>query len=126
MLCASFTCDCCTIKRNGKTFVFPCAAVLYHLLSSLVCFTFFLHYLVCLCILAALMKNTGRILANDANKDRIKSIVGNVHRCGITNVVVSNEDGRSFPKVSKILIRHHVKVGFPAAGTAAVEFRNMR
>ena len=47
----------------------------------------------------ALMKNTGMLFANDANADRIKGLVGNIHRCGVTNTVVSNEDGRSFPKV---------------------------
>ena len=46
------------------------------------------------------MKNTGLLFANDANKDRVKAVVGNLHRCGVTNSVVSNEDGRSFPKVS--------------------------
>ena len=48
---------------------------------------------------AALMKNTGMLFSNDANADRIKGLVGNIHRCGVTNTVVSNEDGRSFPKV---------------------------
>jgi len=28
------------------------------------------------------MKNTGLIVANDANKDRTKAIVGNIHRLG--------------------------------------------
>ena len=30
--------------------------------------------------IAAIMNNTGMILANDANKDRCKAVVGNVHR----------------------------------------------
>ena len=45
------------------------------------------------------MKNTGVIFANDANKDRAKAIVGNVHRMGITNTVICNYDGRKFPSV---------------------------
>lgn len=46
------------------------------------------------------MRNTGVIVANDANADRLKSVVGNIHRLGVTNTVVSNYDGRQFPKVT--------------------------
>ena len=46
------------------------------------------------------MRNTGMLFANDANPDRAKAVVGNLHRLGVTNCVVSNYDGRLFPKVS--------------------------
>ena len=49
---------------------------------------------------AALMKNTGTVFANDANKDRAKAVVGNIHRMGITNTVVSHYDGHIYPTVS--------------------------
>ena len=49
---------------------------------------------------ASLMKNTGTLFANDANKDRSKAVVGNVHRLGVTNTVICNYDGRTFPKVN--------------------------
>jgi len=45
------------------------------------------------------MHNTGMLFANDANKDRAKAIISNLHRMGITNCVVSNYDGRTYPKV---------------------------
>jgi 16S rRNA C967 or C1407 C5-methylase (RsmB/RsmF family) len=32
----------------------------------------------------ALMKNSGVIVANDQNKERLKAVVGNVHRLGET------------------------------------------
>lgn len=51
---------------------------------------------------AQLMRNTGVIVANDANADRLKSVVGNIHRLGVTNTVVSNYDGRQFPKVTDV------------------------
>ncbi len=50
--------------------------------------------------LAQLMRNTGVIVANDANAERLKSVVGNIHRLGVTNTVVCNYDGRQFPKVT--------------------------
>ncbi|KFV02850.1 Putative ribosomal RNA methyltransferase NOP2, partial [Pterocles gutturalis] len=49
--------------------------------------------------IAQLMKNTGMILANDSNAERLHSVVGNLHRLGVTNAVVTNCDGRQFPKV---------------------------
>lgn len=48
---------------------------------------------------AALMKNTGMLVANDVNKDRLKSLSANVHRLGVRNCVVTNYDGREFPKM---------------------------
>lgn len=49
--------------------------------------------------IAALMKNTGMLFANDANAERAKAIVGNLHRLGVTNCVVSNYDGSIMPTV---------------------------
>ncbi|KAI0467802.1 NOL1/NOP2/sun family-domain-containing protein [Xylaria cf. heliscus] len=49
--------------------------------------------------LAALMKNTGCIFANDPSKTRSRGLIGNVHRLGVRNVIVCNYDARDFPKV---------------------------
>ncbi len=49
--------------------------------------------------IAALMKNTGTIFANDAKKERVKAVVGNLHRMGVNNCVVSCMDALGFPKV---------------------------
>ena len=51
--------------------------------------------------IAALMRNTGLLYANDANKARCKAVVGNLHRLGITNTVVSSVDGRKMPGILK-------------------------
>ena len=37
--------------------------------------------------IAALMKNTGVLVANDVSKERLKAVVANVHRLGITNTI---------------------------------------
>ena len=44
------------------------------------------------------MKNTGVLVANDSKKERLKSLNANMHRLGVTNVVVSCNDGRKLPK----------------------------
>jgi ribosomal RNA methyltransferase Nop2 len=41
-----------------------------------------------------LMKNSGVIVANEFKEDRCASIKGNIHRMGLTNVVITNYDGR--------------------------------
>lgn len=45
-------------------------------------------------------------MANDANAERLKSVVGNIHRLGVTNTVVCNYDGRQFPKVTAPEYKH--------------------
>jgi len=49
--------------------------------------------------IAALMRNTGMVFANDFKKDRLKGLTANLHRLGVTNTVVTNLDGRAFPRL---------------------------
>lgn len=48
--------------------------------------------------IAAIMKNTGVLFSNDVNKDRIHAIVGNFHRLGIINSVVTCVNGIEYKK----------------------------
>lgn len=48
--------------------------------------------------MSAMMKNKGLIVANDPSKARSKGLIGNIHRLGCKNVIVSNYDAREFPK----------------------------
>ncbi|KAJ2655957.1 rRNA (cytosine-C5-)-methyltransferase nop2 [Coemansia sp. RSA 1200] len=67
---------------------------------------------------AALMKNTGLVVANDANREREKALVANVHRLGITNTLVCNYDGREFPKIMGGFDR--VLLDAPCSGTGVI------
>ena len=68
--------------------------------------------------IAALMKNTGMIFANDVNKDRTKALVANIHRLGAHNVVVCNYDGREFPGVLGGFDR--ILLDAPCSGTGVI------
>ncbi|KAH7956830.1 hypothetical protein HPB52_012828 [Rhipicephalus sanguineus] len=68
--------------------------------------------------IAAIMKNTGVLFANELHKERCKAIVGNLHRLGVNNTVVCSYDGRKFPEVAKGFDR--VLLDAPCSGTGVV------
>ncbi|KAM4635975.1 28S rRNA (cytosine(4447)-C(5))-methyltransferase isoform 2-T2 [Discoglossus pictus] len=68
--------------------------------------------------MAQLMKNTGVIVANDQNLERLRSVVGNLHRLGVTNCVICNYDGRQIPKVMGGFDR--VLLDAPCSGTGVI------
>lgn len=43
--------------------------------------------------LAAVMKNTGTIIANDVNLKRLKILASNTERCGVSNAMITKKDG---------------------------------
>lgn len=68
--------------------------------------------------IAALMRNSGLLYANDANKKRCKAVVGNLHRLGITNTVVCSMDGRKIHTAMKGFDR--VLLDAPCSGTGVI------
>lgn len=64
------------------------------------------------------MKNTGVLFANDANRDRIKAVVGNFHRLGVLNAIVSCEDGCKYKSIMTGFDR--VLVDAPCTGTGVI------
>ena len=68
--------------------------------------------------MSALMRNTGCILANDANKERAKGLIGNIHRLGCKNTIVSHLDAREFPKAMGGFDR--VLLDAPCSGTGVI------
>jgi ribosomal RNA methyltransferase Nop2 len=58
--------------------------------------------------IAALMKNTGTLVANDVHKQRLPALVGNIHRMGVRNCCITHFDGRKmkpyFKKFDRILL----------------------
>lgn len=69
--------------------------------------------------IAALMKNTGLLVANDLKKERIKALVNNLQRLGVRNSVVCNYDGRELPGVFGAMF-DRVLLDSPCSGTGII------
>ncbi len=67
--------------------------------------------------MAAQMKNSGGIIANDIKWDRIKALSMNLQRCGVSNTIITIYKGEFFPDMEfdKILL------DAPCSGTGTIQ-----
>ncbi|CAD7697053.1 unnamed protein product [Ostreobium quekettii] len=70
--------------------------------------------------LAALMRNSGIIFANEMKNERTKSLVANCQRMGVTNAVISCYDGRQLTKVLGPKHADRVLLDAPCSGTGVI------
>jgi len=69
--------------------------------------------------MAALMRNSGVLVANDANKDRQKSTIANLHRLNCCNTICSVMDGRDLAKTWGLYF-NKVLLDAPCSGTGVI------
>jgi ribosomal RNA methyltransferase Nop2 len=67
-----------------------------------------------------MMKNTGTLLANDINPERIKSLTGNIHRLGVRNSFVTNMDGVDLVKNFNNDKFDRILLDAPCSGTGVI------
>lgn len=68
--------------------------------------------------ISAIMKNTGTLFANDLNRDRINAVIGNFHRLGVVNSVVTCMNGCEYTKFLSGFDR--VLLDAPCTGTGVI------
>ncbi|KAE9420837.1 hypothetical protein Angca_007193, partial [Angiostrongylus cantonensis] len=69
--------------------------------------------------IAGLMKNSGVLFANDANMARCRAVIGNLHRLGVNNAIVSNLNAEEYAKLAPNSF-DRVLLDAPCSGTGVI------
>uniref|UniRef100_A0A914XBR6 SAM-dependent MTase RsmB/NOP-type domain-containing protein n=1 Tax=Plectus sambesii TaxID=2011161 RepID=A0A914XBR6_9BILA len=69
--------------------------------------------------IAALMKNTGTLFANDAKFARLPAVIGNLHRMGVNNAIVTHMDAREYVKIQRQGF-DRILLDAPCSGTGVI------
>ncbi|KAJ1356545.1 rRNA (cytosine-C5-)-methyltransferase nop2 [Parelaphostrongylus tenuis] len=69
--------------------------------------------------IAGLMKNSGVLFANDANIARCRAVIGNLHRLGVNNAIVSNLNAEEYAKLAPNGF-DRVLLDAPCSGTGVI------
>ena len=70
--------------------------------------------------MAELMKDRGCLVANELNENRIRGLLGNLYRLGVSNVLVASGDGREAPEQA---LFDRVLVDAPCSGEGTLRRR---
>lgn len=68
--------------------------------------------------IAQMMHNTGLLIANDYDIDRLKALSINCERCGVSNLVITRMQGQQFKHVTQQFDR--ILVDAPCSGTGTI------
>ncbi len=68
--------------------------------------------------LAMIMKNTGILIANDADYERLNALSINLERCGVANAIITLMHGGSFNKMNNTF--DYVLLDAPCSGTGTI------
>lgn len=69
--------------------------------------------------IAGLMKNSGVLFANDSNIARCRAVIGNLHRLGVNNAIVSNLNAEEYAKLAPNGF-DRVLLDAPCSGTGVI------
>jgi NOL1/NOP2/sun family putative RNA methylase len=76
--------------------------------------------------ISSMMQNTGTLISNDSDKTRINALRLNLERCGVTNAIITNMEGRWFKKCEILFDRILLDAPCSGIGTIRKSIKTIR